>query len=85
MVISLLADVSFVECRHTRARAHAHCLQLHILICSSGQELIVRSFAVSRLHPLGWPDSASHIPVKMPAILGDILVVLRTISRQVLV
>ena len=64
------------------ADTHAHCVHLHILVCSSGQELIVRSLAVSRLLPPGWPDSASHIPVTMPAILGDILVVLRTISSK---
>ena len=51
MVISLLADVSVVECRHTPT--HAHCIQLHILICSSGQEPTVRSLAVSRLLPPG--------------------------------
>jgi hypothetical protein len=64
---------------------HAHCVHLYILICPSGHVQIVRALAVNKVHPLGCLGSAFHIPVTRTAILGNILVVVLSISGQMMV
>jgi hypothetical protein len=79
IVISLLANVIVVECRHTRT--------LHTSARLDLSERTRTNHKVARYQQItssGGPGSAARISVTMPAILGDILVVLPIIFRQVM-